>query len=249
MSYLASENGDRPSGGQQSQFSSSSSVAGHVEGSGSPPEPSSTAAVVAASVDEVPLSVWGLERVQKNGGAGAPHTWTCLWCNETFKQWNATKVLYHLAKIPKKDIRVCKVLHDPKSKALYFSMLQEKDKSYVESKKREAAFQATVGEGQQSLAVMFESSRQRVSSACGATGRQRVMAGSMTVEASTASQLTMAIADFIHSSGLSFSVTQGVYFQNVLKFARGVGASYKPPGREAVATNLLKLNYTRRMEK
>ena len=58
-SYLASENGD-PSRGQQSPFSSS--VAGHVEGSGSPPEPSSTAAVVVSLVDEVPSSVWGLER-------------------------------------------------------------------------------------------------------------------------------------------------------------------------------------------
>jgi hypothetical protein len=59
----------------------------------------------------------------------------------------------------------------------------------------------------------------------------------------------MAIADFIHSGGLSFSATQGEHFQNILKYARGVPASYKPPPQNAIATSLLKINYNCRIEK
>jgi hypothetical protein len=77
----------------------------------------------------------------------------------------------------------------------------------------------------------------------------RILGGGLTVEACTASHLTMAIADFVHSTGLPFSATQGVYFQNILKLARGVPATYKGPQRNAIATTLLKVNYNRRIEK
>jgi hypothetical protein len=59
----------------------------------------------------------------------------------------------------------------------------------------------------------------------------------------------MAIADYIHSTGLSFSACQGPQFQNILKLARGVTASYVPPSRNAIATTLLQINYDRFIEK
>jgi len=230
-----------------------SGVAGYV---GNPPEPGSTAAS-AVTLDETAervSSVWEFDHIQKNGTTAlkGSQTWTCLWCNQTFKQWNATKVLYHLVKMRGHDVRTCRANHDAKHKELYQSLLKEKDKSQAGFEARAANFQAVVGDGQQSLAIMFEAGRQRISnggSTAIATARSRVMGTDLTVEASTASQLTMSIADFIHSSGLSFSATQGQHFQNILKFARGVPANYKPPSRNSIATTLLKINYNRRIEK
>jgi hypothetical protein len=233
------------------------SVAGHV--AGLPPEPGSTVAM-AVEIDDASgvSSVWELDHVLKQGDCKANQTWKCLWCNNTFKRWNATKVLYHLNKISGHDVRTCKAVHDKKNRELYRSMLGDKEKTHLGQQSRATAFQAIVGEGQQSLAVMYEAGRKRVSTGGGGgatadgsanTARQRVFASEFTIEASQASQLTMAIADFIHSSGLPFSTTQGVYFQNVLKFARGVPSTYTAPNRNALAGPLLKLNYNRRMDK
>jgi hypothetical protein len=226
----------------------------------SSPGGDTTAAVVnLLEVDEEPtsdkvLSVWDLEHIQKHGTTKANQAWKCLWCNMTFKQWNATKVLYHLVQVKGKDVRICRANHDAKSKVLYRSLLKDKDKSLANMETRASKFHALVGEGQQSLAVMFEAGRQRVSNGGGTTAvtaaRARVFGNEdLTVEASTASQLTMSIADFIHSTGLSFSATQGQHFQNILKFARGVPSTYKPPSRNSISTTLLRINYNRRIEK
>jgi hypothetical protein len=256
-----------------SSSSLSRSAAGHVGGNGSPPEPGSTAAVPVSLLEAADdnegkvLSVWDFQHVQKLGSTKADASWTCLWCNLNFKHWNATKALYHLAKVSGKDVRTCKVVHDRKSKEMYRTFLSGKDKSHTDMKVRNSNFEALVGEGQQSLAVMFESNRKRSSGGGGATGgsattaastiaststisaRQRVLGTDMTCEASSASQLTMAIADFIHSTGLPFSATQGTYFNNILKFSRNVPFGYKPPSRNTISTTLLEINYKRRMEK
>ena len=56
-----------------------SSVAGHVEGSGSPPEPGST--VVVTLDDDSPqriVSVWDFHHIQKSGTKEVNPEWTCL---------------------------------------------------------------------------------------------------------------------------------------------------------------------------
>ena len=229
-------------------------VAGHVaELPAEPPEPGSTLAVaLEADIDaESAKSVWDFDHVSRSGTCKADHQWKCLWCNQTFRHWNATKVLYHLAKVTGKDVRICKASHDKKSQELYWSFVRSKEKASSGMEARAEALSQVLGEGQQSLAVMFEASRQRISNGGGtatATAQQRVRS-ELTVEASTASKLTMAIADFVHSSGLPFSSTQGDYFKNILRLARGVPSTYKAPSRNAISTTLLKLNYNRRIEK
>ena len=58
----------------------------------------------------------------------------------------------------------------------------------------------------------------------------------------------MAIADFIHSDGLSFSISQSQRFKKVLKIAATIGNDYNPPSRNEVAGRLLTLNYKTCME-
>jgi hypothetical protein len=250
-------------GGDGTARSVTSVSGGHVTEKGPSPEPGSIT-TEAIEVDDTSTSlpsVWELDHVLKTGDSKATQTWKCLWCNMVFRKWNATKVLYHLAKKAGNDVRVCKAAHDSRSKELYRLMLAEKERTNANHQARVAQLESMVGEGQQSMAVMFEAARQRGSNGgggggaavvkgdCTKTGRTRVFASEMTVEASTSSQLTMAIADFVHSTGLPFSVTQGVYFRNILKFARGVPMNYQPPHRNAISDSLLKINYNRRMEK
>ncbi len=56
-------------------------------------------------------------------------------------------------------------------------------------------------------------------------------------------QLTMAIADLIHSCGLPFSLASHHKFHRVLTLAKLVTKKYIPPGRIKVAGELLDLNY------
>ena len=60
---------------------------------------------------------------------------------------------------------------------------------------------------------------------------------------SAESQLTMAIADMIHSWALPFTLTEDPKFCKMLVLAKNVTTSYKPPNRNAVAKELLDLNY------
>lgn len=56
-------------------------------------------------------------------------------------------------------------------------------------------------------------------------------------------QLTMAIADLIHSCGLPFSIASHHKFQRVLTLAKVASSKYVPPSRNKVAGELLDLNY------
>ncbi len=67
-------------------------------------------------------------------------------------------------------------------------------------------------------------------------------AGSL-LHPSAESQMTMAIADLIHSRALPFTLTEDPKFRKMLMLAKNVPASYKPPSRKAVAQELLDLNY------
>jgi hypothetical protein len=63
------------------------------------------------------------------------------------------------------------------------------------------------------------------------------------VDPQAESQLTMAIADLIHSCGLPFSLASHHKFHRVLSLAKFVTKKYIPPGRNKVAGELLDLNY------
>jgi len=71
----------------------------------------------------------------------------------------------------------------------------------------------------------------------------------MPYDASAESQLTIAIADLIHSRGLPFSLSEDPKFKKMLALARNVPLNYNPPGRKRVAGDLLDLNYESYIDK
>jgi hypothetical protein len=132
---------------------------------------------------------------------------------------------------------------DKQSLLQYRSFADGKEETRDVFKQRKGLYDESIVRGQQSLSIVFENGRERVSKGGGAS------TSTPTIEASTASQLTMAIADYIHSTGLSFSATQGVLFERILSLARGVRSDYAPPNRQSIGTTLLQLNYNRRQQK
>ena len=64
------------------------------------------------------------------------------------------------------------------------------------------------------------------------------------VDPQAENQLTMAIADLIHSCGLPFSLAGHHKFHRVLSLAKYASKKYVPPGRNKIAGELLDLNYS-----
>jgi hypothetical protein len=243
-----------------SMSAAAAGAAGQEEDDVPPPESSSTGAPARRSPDGVartdagvddesdgsPLiirTVWDFEKVEKTGENKSNGGWKCLWCQKSFKGWNATKALRHITKVTGKDIRPCMAIIDKQSLLQYRSFADGKEETRDVFKQRKGLYDESIVRGQQSLSIVFENGRERVSKGGGAS------TSTPTIEASTASQLTMAIADYIHSTGLSFSATQGVLFERILSLARGVRSDYAPPNRQSIGTTLLQLNYNRRQQK
>ena len=63
------------------------------------------------------------------------------------------------------------------------------------------------------------------------------------VRGSNNTRLQMAIADMIHSDGLTFSFSQSKRFRNVLRLAKTVDNDFSLPGRHAIAGVLLDKNF------
>jgi hypothetical protein len=60
--------------------------------------------------------------------------------------------------------------------------------------------------------------------------------------------LTIAIAELIYCKGLSFSLVDDPLFSRVLRLAKGVPESYKPPTQNDIGGPLLGLSYSKRLE-
>ena len=65
-----------------------------------------------------------------------------------------------------------------------------------------------------------------------------------TTDPQAENQLTMAIADLIHSCGLPFSLASHHKFHRVLSLAKHASKKYVPPGRNKIGGELLDLNYS-----
>ena len=120
-----------------------------------------------------------------------------------------TKALNHVTKTKGKDVKPCSG-SIPKHTLDGFKAFRDRKNGTKTAKRQHAvALTDTVSENQKSLAVMFKSKRSRPSN----TGNSTVDGS---VEASNATILTTAIADFVHTKGLPFSTTEGPQFQNIL---------------------------------
>jgi hypothetical protein len=197
--------------------------------------------------------VWDFPKVQRFGGKDATKSWKCGWCGSSFQAWNATKALYHLTKSRKigTDIKPCSG-NIPKEVMTSFLAFQHK-KLGVSTAKRlyDEAFVDDLSNNQMSMAVAFEASRIRSSNSSGGVSDyyetiNRDGSGGG-VDGFNATKLTSAIAEFVYCKGLSFSSVEGPHFLEILKLAKLVPTSYRPPTRKVLANELLDISYDNRM--
>ena len=97
---------------------------------------------------------------------------------------------------------------------------------------------AAIDDSQMSMAASLDNSQKR----------SKTRRGQSAIDTSAQSKLTMAIADFVHSKGLPFSITEGPHFKQILSLARNTTSSYIPPDCKRISGELLTLNYNHQME-
>lgn len=204
--------------------------------------------------------------------------WRCEWCKKDFALWNATKALQHLTKQRHTDIAPCKArimeeyqikykeMYDRKNKEANSKLISsnvakrsidnfnEKAASALEQKKRCVYYKKGSPNDLSKLSsnASFTNSTLDVISASERSGKsdkylQLKIHDGPNPDADN--KLTMAIADFIHSCGLPFSISSHPKFRQVITLARCVGSKYKVPSRNQVSTDLLDLNYEAYMTK
>jgi hypothetical protein len=199
-------------------------------------------------------SVWEFENIEKVGCrmTRSSQIWICHWCNGRFRGWNATKVLNHVSKnTGKTDIKAC-TGSIPMNTLAAFQSFRHHKSGLTESKRLHSdALSDRISENQQSLAIAYSIKRSRSSN----SSSTATFLGSQNGEpergvgASNATRLTSAIAEFVYCKGLSFSATEGDQFLQILKLARMVNSTYRPPNRNLLSNELLDVSYENRLSR
>ena len=197
-------------------------------------------------------TVWDFEKIERRGGPGAfdDRRWFCGWCGLILKGWNATKALNHVSKATgNNDVKAC-TGNIPKDTLSAFQAFRHKKMGTASVKRQHgAAFAEAIAENQRSLSVMLEDTRKRQSKSSGAGNPIDNNIDGEGVGGKNATKLTTAIADFVYSKGLPFSACEGEHFLQILKLARLVSSSYRPPTRKSLSNELLQISYDNRLSK
>jgi hypothetical protein len=198
-------------------------------------------------------SIWELAgaKVERLTDEKGKKCWKCHWCGKTFKGGhNASKAVFHLAKVKGRDIQPCHVTIPSKFVNEYKAFWGAKCLEKSDKRKRVDAITEKIDDKQRSIAIMMESKRQRSSNSITSSSAQRSVSNitsssssGFIIKAGWESRLTMAIADFIHSKGLAFNATSGPYFAKMIQLARCVPATYVVPDRRKIGGDLLELSY------
>jgi hypothetical protein len=203
------------------------------------------------TVDELKL-VWDFPGIEKIGtpSLSTSQLWKCCWCNSRFKGCNATKVMNHVSKIVgRNDIKVC-TGRIPKEILLIFQAYRTRGTVILSVKRQHSeAFVDSMAENQTSIAVLYADQLSRASRS---SSNHVDLIGDGEgggVEASNATRLTAAIADYVFCKGLAFSAIEGEHFQQILRLARLVDKTYRPPTRKVLSNDLLNLSYDNRLKR
>ena len=197
-------------------------------------------------------TVWDFENISKRGGPDPfSKCWHCGWCGLTLKGWNATKALNHVSKATgNNDVKACTGSIPKATLSLFQAFRYKKQGAASIKRQHQEAFSDAVAQNQRSLSVMFEGSRTHSSNSSSAGNVVDMTGdGGGGVASSNSTLLTSAIAEFVYCKGLSFTAIEGDHFLQILKLARLVGGSYRPPTRKVLANELLNASYDNRLEK
>jgi hypothetical protein len=150
------------------------------------------------------------------------------------------KALYHVTKMYGANIKKCACTnidgeHRKRYKDIFDSMVSRKKRILTLANEKDQALEEHLKEAGASLRdlrtrapKMAKSLDSTAGSEC--TYHQRIIM-SDAADPQHDSQLTMAIADLIHSCGLPFTLASNYKFKNVLSLARNSSTKYMSPTR------------------
>jgi hypothetical protein len=217
--------------------------------------------VISSVTTYAPLeSIWDDDMVSKLTSPDGKKEWKCLWCKNVFAQWNHSKALHHLAKQKGQNIKLCGRAMDAVHRNLYCALFSKQEKK---RQKRAYATAEAVATGDHALresgaALLSGRKKARsgvldltsasVASAVSLDTKLHAVGGSSTSsrkmnqtklfdvpDPQAESELTMAIADMIHSCGLPFSLAGHHKFRKVLSLSKVASSKYKPPSRNQIS--------------
>ena len=111
------------------------------------------------------LSIWDSPYVNKKGTRGADNEiWECLHCNCSFSKHNATKALWHVAKMSGQNIQPCRAKINEEWVTMYLDLFQRKENRLSHHKKRKNLLHTTIQERNSKAAHEVASKRSRKSS-------------------------------------------------------------------------------------
>ena len=214
---------------------------------------------VDSSVTTPPLeNIWDDDMVSKMTSPDGKKEWKCLWCMNVFAQWNHSKALHHVTKEKGQNIKACTKVMDQAHRDRYNTLFAKQEK-----KQQRRAFAtaeavavgdheigeagATLMAAQKKTRTVYDLTSASVASAVsydtkslaasqGSTSKKMNQTKMFdTPDPQAESQLTMAIADMIHSCGLPFSLASHDKFRKVLSLLKVASLKYKPPSRNQIA--------------
>jgi hypothetical protein len=164
------------------------------------------------------VDIWDDRYVERKGKKGETmERWLCKWCKKEFKKWNATKCLAHVCRQKGHDIKVCNGAITEEFGKLYKTLLTSKNDRKVKRMRSSNSIMEHVTTLQDSNADALEARNKKKCK----FERQGTVPG--LYEASVATKLDMAIADFVHGHALSFRLSESARFKRVLELARFAG--------------------------
>ena len=212
----------------------------------------------ALEIPRMLMTIWDDDMVERSTDETGKKKWECKWCNVSFLHWNATKALYHVSKIFGANIKKCSSRnidadHSKRYKDLFDSMVNKKKRTLLVANEKDQALDKHLKEAGASLRNLLSRAPKQAKSLESTAGSERTFHQRKIVsdaaDPQQESQLTMAIADLIHSCGLPFTLASNHKFKKVLSLAQNSSTRFLPPTRNQVAGELLELNYQVYMKK
>lgn len=216
---------------------------------------SSISASLASAVPSSPLvssmhSLWDDELISKFADKG----WRCGYCGGTWINVNSSRVIRHLVPSHPTGTGIVSCSHDlvsfsteAKNRWVTFAASQTVTSERRRVTTESAALSLThrTSDIADSIHIVGTSKRFKESDDSFGTAERRKY-NQMSIQASlhqNGDVLTAAIANFVHSEGLPFSIVDKPTFHVMLNEARFAPVKYKVPNRKMMGGNLLDITY------
>ena len=207
--------------------------------------PDGSAGDADGQIDTKSFSAWNWCTRTKD--AQDKQIWACTFCSMTFKDWNASKALAHIAKAPGFSIKPCTSSSMSSAEAALFkAVVAEKTASSLK-KRQQVEVREEVSAGLTSTMSQIAKKPRGPAPVFGSgkTMTQQNVPAMLILQNDV--DLTTQIGNFFHANGLDFALVDTFAFKCMIKSAGKQSSGFVTPGRKKLAKELLDANYATRI--